>query len=136
MSMPKNFNVTILTPEKVFFKDEVTHIIVTTPEGDMGILAEHMPIIGIVFEGILKVEQNGVWRGAAVGQGFFDVSEAGVEFFVDSAEWAEDIDVSRSKMALERAEKRIHSNLSHTEYLRTHAAITRARVRLKVARSK
>jgi len=134
--MPKNFKISIFTPEKVFFEDEVTHIIVATPEGEMGIMADHMHSIGIVFEGILKVEHKGAWRRAAVGQGFFDVSAAGVEFFVDSAEWAEDIDVSRSEKALERAEKRIHGNLSQSEYLRTHAAISRARVRLKVARSK
>jgi len=130
-TMPRTFNITILTPEKVFFQDEITHVIVATPEGEMGIMAEHMHSIGILFEGILKVEQNGAWRRAAVGQGFFEVSAAGV-----AAGWAEDIDISRSEKALERAEKRIHGDLSHTDYLRAHAAIARARVRLTLARSK
>jgi len=132
--MPKTFKITILTPEKVFFQDEITQVIVATPEGEMGIMAEHMHSIGILFEGILKVEQNGAWRRAAVGQGFFEVLATGVEFFVDSAEWAEEIDVSRSERALERARKRIQGNLSQTEYLRTNAAIARARVRLNLAR--
>jgi len=134
--MPKSFNITILTPEKVFFQDEVTHVIVATPEGEMGIMADHMHSIGILFEGILKVEQNGKWHRAAVGQGFFEVLATGVEFYVDSAEWVEDIDVSRSERALERAKKRLQGNLSQAEHLRTNAAIARARVRLNLARSK
>jgi len=134
--MPRNFNINILTPEKVFFTGEVTHVIVATPEGEMGILAEHMHSIGIVLEGVLKVEREGAWHWAAVGQGFFEVLAAGVEFFVDSAEWAEDIDVSRSERALERATKRIQGNLSHTDFLRTHAAIARARVRLNLAKNR
>ena len=133
--MPRDFNINILTPEKVFFTGEVTHVIVATPEGEMGIMAEHMHSIGIVFEGILKVERDDAWHWAAVGQGFFEVMAAGVEFFVDSAEWAEEIDVSRSEMALKRAEKRLQGNLSQTDYLRTHAAIARARVRLSLAKS-
>jgi F-type H+-transporting ATPase subunit epsilon len=134
MSMPENFNITILTPEKVFFKGEVSQIIVSTPEGEMGIMARHMPIIAVVPEGILRIEKDGQWRGAAVSQGFLDLSAAEIEIFVDSAEWAEEIDVSRSEAALHRAEERLHGKLSHVEYVRTHAAISRATARLRTAK--
>jgi F-type H+-transporting ATPase subunit epsilon len=134
MNMPENLNLTILTPEKVFFKGEVSQIIVSTPEGEMGIMAEHMPIIAVVPEGILRVEKDGQWRDAAVSQGFLDVSAAEIEIFVDSAEWAEEIDVPRSEAALQRAEERLHRKLSPVEYLRTHAAVSRATARLQAAK--
>jgi F-type H+-transporting ATPase subunit epsilon len=58
------------------------------------------------------------------------MSAGGAEFFVDTAEWAEDIDILRSQAALRRAEERMRGKLSHTEYLHTHAAVARATARL------
>ena len=125
-----------MTPEKDFCDDEVTQIIVSTPDGEMGIMDGHMPIIAVVTESILRVEKNGEWHNAAIGQGFLDLSSDTVELFVDSAEWAEDIDVLRSETALHRAEERLRGNLSHAEYLRTHAAVARATARISATKSK
>ena len=134
--MPNTFNLLVMTPEKNFFKGEVTEIIVCTPDGEMGIMAGHMPIIAVVTESILRVEKEGAWHSAAVGKGFLDMSSDTVEMFVDSAEWAEDIDVLRSQTALRRAEERLRGKLSHAEYLRTHAAVARATARISATNSK
>ena len=133
--MQKTYRLLVMTPENEFINGEVTQIIITTPDGDMGILADHMPVIAVVTESVLRVETaDGAWRSAAVGQGFLDMTSGAVELFVDSAEWAEDIDVGRSETALRRAEERLHGTLSHTEYLRTHAAVSRATARLKASK--
>jgi len=134
--MQKNVKLSILTPEKVFFDGEVSQIIAETPEGAMGIMTGHMPSVAVVSDSLLNVEENGVWRSAAIGQGIMDVSPAGIEFFVDTAEWAEDIDVLRSQKALQRAEERLRGSLSHNDYLRTRTAIARATARLKTAQSR
>ena len=135
--MQKNVRLSILTPEKFFFEGEVSQVIAQTPEGEMGIMAGHMPSIAVVSDSLLKVEENGVWRSAALGQGIMNVSASGIEFFVDTAEWGEDIDVQRSEKALHRAEDRLHSgNLSQTEYLRTRTAIARATARLRTAHNR
>jgi F-type H+-transporting ATPase subunit epsilon len=133
MNMPKTFKLKIFTPEKLFFDNEVTQVIVTTPEGVTGIMADYMPSIAVVSECVLKIEKDNVWHSAAVSQGFMDMSASAAEFFVDTAEWAEDIDVLRSKAALHRAEERLRGTLSHTEYLRTNAAVARATARLNAA---
>jgi len=135
--MQKNVKLSILTPEKVFFNGEVSQIIAETPEGEMGIMIGHMPSIAVVSDSLLKIEENGSWRSAALGQGIMDVSSSGIEFFVDTAEWGEDIDVQRSEKALHRAEDRLHyGNLSRADYIRTRAAIARATARLKTAHSR
>ena len=136
MSMQKTYKLLVMTPEKEFLSGDVTHIILSTPDGDMGIMADHMPVIAVLTEGVLRIEKDGVWRNAAIGQGFLDMTSDVVELFVDSAEWAEDIDVPRSEAALHRAEERLHMNLSHTEYLRSHAAVARANVRLKATKKR
>ena len=136
MSMQKTFELLVMTPEKDFFSDKVTQIVITTPEGEMGIMADHMPVIAVVAESVLRIDKDGAWRYAAVGQGFLDMTSDIVELFVDSAEWAEDIDVLRSEMALRRAEERLRGKLSHTEYLHTHTAVARASSRLKATKIK
>jgi len=134
--MQKNVKLSILTPEKAFFNGEVSQIITETPDGEMGIMAGHMPSIAVISDSLLKVEENGVWRSAALGQGIMNVTSAGIEFFTDTAEWAEDIDVPRSEKALRRAEERLRGSLSHNEYLRTQTAVARATARLKTAQNK
>jgi F-type H+-transporting ATPase subunit epsilon len=133
--MPKTFKLSIYTPEKKFYDDDVTQAIVSTPEGVIGIMADYMPSIAIVSECVLKVEKDGAWHSAAVSQGFMDMSAAGAEVFVDTAEWAEDIDVLRSEAALRRAEQRLRDKLSYTEYVHTHAAVARATARLKATQT-
>ena len=87
--MQKTFKIVAMTPEKEFFNGEATHIIISTPDGEIGIMADHMPIIAVVSKSVLKAEIGGEWRIATIGEGFLDISENTVELFVDSAEWAE-----------------------------------------------
>ena len=134
--MQKTFKLLVMTPEKEFINDDVTQIIISTPDGDMGMMAEHMPVIAAVTESVLRVERDGKWHNAAIGQGFLEMTSKIVEIFVDSAEWAKDVDAQRSEAALQRAEERLRGKLSHTEYLRTHAAVARATARLKAVKSK
>ncbi|MCL2277093.1 MAG: ATP synthase F1 subunit epsilon [Treponema sp.] len=134
--MRKNVKLSILTPDKVFFEGEVSQVIAKTPKGEMGVLTGHMPSAAVISDSPLKIEENGAWRSAALGQGIMNVSSCGIEFFVDTAEWDEDIDVPRSEKALQRAEERLRGHLSHIEYLRTRTAIARATARLKTAKNR
>ena len=128
------FPVKILCPEKDFFIGEVREIIFSTPEGSIGIMAGHAPLFAAVSEGIMEVLISDEWKTAAVGQGFCELSYHRAEFYLDTAEWAEDIDVARAQEALDRAEHRIHSTLSRQEYLRTQASVSRALARLKAVK--
>ena len=128
------FPLKIRCPEKNFFEGAVKEVVFSTPEGSIGIMAGHAPMFAAVSEGVLDVFVNGEWKTAAVGQGFCELSYHRAEFYLDSAEWAEDIDVARAQEALDRAEHRIHSAISRQEYLRTQASMSRALARLKAAR--
>jgi len=135
MNMPKTFNLLVLTPEKDIPYDDITEMIVNTPDGEIGILAEHMHIIAVVTESILKVNKGDVWHSIVIGQGFLYMTSDIVELYVDSAERAEDIDVLRAETALHRAEERLRGQLSHSEYLRTHAAVARATARINAVKN-
>jgi len=129
------FMLKILCPEKDFFQKPANEVVFSTPEGSIGIMAGHAPMFAAVSEGVLEIMADGEWKSAAVGQGFCEISYHRAEFYLDTAEWADEIDVARARDALERAETRLRNALSRQEYLRTQASMSRALARLKAAKS-
>jgi len=130
------FSLTILCPEKDFFEGEVNEVVFYTPEGSIGIMPGHAPLFAAVSEGILEVLSDGQWKTAAVGQGFCEIDYYQAEFYLDTAEWADEIDINRAKEALDRAEHRLHNTISKQDYLRTQASMSRALARLKAVEAK
>lgn len=128
-------SLTILSPEKNFYEGDVREVIFSTPMGRLGVMTGHAPMVAAVSEGVLELLIGDEWKIAAVGQGFSEIAYDKAEFFVDTAEWAEEIDAARARQALERAEQRIRSNINRVEYLRTQAAMSRALARLKASGS-
>jgi len=129
------FLLSIRCPEKDFFEGEVTEIVFSTPEGSIGVMASHSPLFAAVSEGVIEIISEDGRRTAAVGQGFCEIDYRKAEFYLDTAEWADEINIARAKEALDRAEHRIHNTLSKQEYLRTQASMSRALARLKAAKS-
>ena len=125
------FSLVILSPEKDFFEGEVEQVIFSTPEGSIGIMAGHAPMIAAVSEGVVEIFVDGDWKIAAVGQGFCEISFHQAKFYLDTAEWADEIDIIRAKEALERANHRIHDMQSRQEYTKSKASMSRALARLK-----
>ncbi|MDR1203958.1 MAG: ATP synthase F1 subunit epsilon [Peptococcaceae bacterium] len=128
------FQLDILTADKFFTSQSAQQVVFSSPSGRLGVLAGHMPMIAAVLEDPLEIRtEDGTWRVAAAGQGFTEITQEHVRFYLDTVEWADEIDVVRAKEALERASARLKGSLNHMEYVRTHAAIARAITRLKVA---
>jgi F-type H+-transporting ATPase subunit epsilon len=133
--MPGKFSLSVLTPEKELFQGDAAEIVFSTTLGRVGVMAGHSPIFAEVAEGIMEILVGDEWKVAAVGQGFGEIAYTKAEFFVDTAEWADEIDAARAKEALDRASNRIRGEISRVEYLRTQAAMSRALARLKAVNS-
>ena len=56
--MEENFDVEIISPEKIIFSDEASIITVPSYEGDMGILKNHISIITFLRPGIIKIQKK------------------------------------------------------------------------------
>lgn len=129
----KTFFLVIKTPERNFFSDSVEEVLIETSEGQIGILPGHEPMITTVAIGPVKIKQNGEWREAVLSEGFMEVNQNMAVALVDTAEWPEEIDENRARMAEERAKERLQGKLSHIEYVRSQAALQRAISRLEVS---
>ena len=132
--MAATFNLEIVTPERKFFSGEIEMVILKTPEGEMGILQGHTPMVVAVAIGPIKIKKDGEWLEAALTEGFMEVKQDRTVILTDTAEWPNEIDINRAKEAKERAEERLNRQLSQVEYIRSQAALARALARLKVSK--
>ena len=75
--MEDNFKLEIISPERIFFSDDVKMVTLPSYEGDMSILKNHISIITFLRPGKIKVQKN--------DENFeeFFVQDGTVEYFKD-----------------------------------------------------
>ena len=54
--MEKNFNLEIISPEKIILSEKVNSVTIPSFEGEMTILPDHIPLITFLRPGILRIE--------------------------------------------------------------------------------
>jgi F-type H+-transporting ATPase subunit epsilon len=122
---------TIVTPEKIFYEDEVSSLIAPGSEGYLGVLTNHAPLITGLVPGKLTVkDESNQEVHLAVSGGFMEVFKNQVTILADSIEFVKDIDVERAKKALERAGQRLRSKEKEVDIPRAIAAMKRAENRI------
>ncbi len=85
--MENLYNLEIITPERRFFSENVEMVCLKTPEGEIGILKNHMAMVTAVKAGPIRILQGGAWLEAVLSEGFMEIKQDGTIIFTDSAEW-------------------------------------------------
>ena len=129
------FNLEIVTPDRLFFSEEVEMVIARGLEGDFAVLKGRTPITTPLKIGQVRITQNGVERIAAVVNGYISVLGDKTTIVTESAEWPEEIDENRAEEAKVRAEELIKKN-SDVDIIRAEMALARAINRLSAAKYK
>ena len=118
--------VNVVSAERAIWSGPAKMVVAKTPEGEIGILPGHEPVLALLVEGPLRVEEpNGQVVLVAVHGGFFSVDQNTVHVIAEVAELAEEIDVNRAREALARAQS--------ATAVKDESAIRRAETRLNVA---
>ncbi len=123
----------IVTAERVVYSEDVDAVIAPGVEGQLGILPHHAPLMTILQAGELLVRRGGEEDTLAISGGFLEVRPDRVIVLADSAERAEEIDVSRAEEAKKRAEQRLIEKPAEIDTARVEASLQRAMARLTVA---
>ena len=131
--MAKTFHLEIIATDRVFFSGETEHLVITAIDGLIGIMAGHEPLVTSLPTGELKYLVDGVWKYAAISEGFIQVMPDSSIILADTCELPEEIDIKRAQEARERAEERMRQKQSIKEYYETQAALNRAMNRLKIS---
>jgi len=129
------FKLSVVTPERVFYEDDVASIVAPGTVGYLGILSNHAPIITSLKPGKLTIKDgSGNEITLAVSGGFLENSGNRCTILADSAEFAADIDLERAKDALARAKQRIQDRAGNIDAGRAQSAYERAKNRLTIAK--
>jgi len=85
------FHFELASPERLVFSGEVEHVVVPGSEGELGVLAQHAPLVASLRPGILKIlgasEQSFIVRG-----GFAEVNPDGLTVLADFAAPVDQVD--------------------------------------------
>lgn len=119
--------VAVVSAERLLWQGQAKAIVAKTPEGEIGILPGHEPVLSLLVESPLRIEEtDGNKMLVAVHGGFFSVDSNKVNVIAEVAELAEDIDLERAQAALTRAQQVAADD-------HDAAALRRAETRITVA---
>jgi F-type H+-transporting ATPase subunit epsilon len=123
----------LVTPERQVLREEVDSVQLPGLDGELGILPGHAPLLTVLGAGQLSYSKGGQVQIATVMGGFAEVLAGRVIVLAERSERAEEIDVSRARSAVERAEKRLFPTpASDVDFARAQDALRRALLRVQV----
>lgn len=131
----RNFILKIITPDRVFYEDEVSMVEFNTVEGEVGIYKDHIPMTMIIAPGILTITKGEDVKEAALHAGFTEVLSDKVTILAEIIEWPSEIDVNRAEDARSRAEERLKEHDPSTDMNRAELALKRAVARIETVRN-
>lgn len=131
MAEGKNFELRIITPDRIFYEGEASMVEFNTTEGEIGVLKGHIPMTVIVKPGVLTIYGEET-KEAALHAGFVEILQDKVTIMAEIIEWPNEIDLERAEEARERARQRISEKSSETDILRAETALQRAIARIEV----
>jgi F-type H+-transporting ATPase subunit epsilon len=96
-----------VSPERVLFSGDVDQVDLPGVEGDMGILAEHAPLVTPLRPGIITIFNAGARESIVVIGGIAEVSPAGLTVLADKATPRDDFDTAMLAAEIKDAEEDI-----------------------------
>lgn len=129
-------HLTITTPLRTVYNDEVDQLTVTTLSGELTILPDHVPLVIplVVGKVMVKNENDEIYH--SIDGGILEVRHNNqVVILSDRSENATDIDVDRAQAALERAKISMQNAKDGIEvdYQKLEMNIARELNRVKIA---
>jgi F-type H+-transporting ATPase subunit epsilon len=76
-------HVTVISPERAVFDGEADSVIAPAFDGELGILANHAPLMTVLGSGLLTVKAGGLTRRFRVQGGFLQVVKNSVRILAE-----------------------------------------------------
>jgi len=125
------FRLEIVTPERKVYEKDVNMVVVKGVSGELGILPNHIPLVTPLKVAPVRAKIGNTNEIIAVHGGFMEVRKDKVVILAEAAEFGHDIDVSRARLAKERAERRLEQKQNDLNAKRAELALMRAINRLE-----
>lgn len=134
MSDAKTIKFEIVTPEQTVLKTEVVQVTVPTKEGEITVLANHIPLVASLQSGVVEaVAIDGRRDIMSLSGGFIEVFKDKVVILADTAERAADIDLEKAEAARQRAVETMKQarNFDHAQFAGLNAKIAKELARTR-----
>ena len=122
----------VVTPDKLVFDGEADRVLARGIDGDFAVLRNHIPMMTPLGVGELRVEFNGQTSFIAIDNGIFEVSNNHINVLSNDAMMAEDIDVARAKMDLERIERKKQNSKTREDLIKSEMEIVKLLNQIRV----
>nr|YP_009259097.1 ATP synthase CF1 epsilon subunit [Sequoia sempervirens]ALB37003.1 ATP synthase CF1 epsilon subunit [Sequoia sempervirens] len=126
-----NLNLRVLTPNRVVWDSEVQEIILTTNNGQMGVLPNHIAIVTALDIGVMKIRLNAQWSTMALMGGFAKIDNNEITLLVNNAERGIDIDLQEAQESFRLAKADRARAEGKRQAIEADVALKRARTRLE-----
>lgn len=136
MADDRIFTLKIITPDRVFYEEQVSMVEFNTIEGEVGIYKDHIPMTMIIAPGILTITTGEEVSEAALHAGFAEVLPDKVTILAEIIEWPVEIDLTRAEESKSRAEERIREHAPGTDMKRAELSLKRAVARIEAVNNK
>ena len=133
--MPRKIHVDIVSAEQEIFSGEAEMVIAPGEGGELGILAEHAPLLTRIKPGIVRIQNDG--RDAEViyvSGGMMEVQPDRVTVLADTSVRAHDLDEAKAMEAERLAREALTNKTGAMEVARAQAELAEAAAQLSAIR--
>ncbi len=126
----------VVTPDKLVFDGEAERVFARGIDGDFAVLYNHIPMMTPLGVGELRIEMQGESSYVAIESGILEISNNHINVLSNDAMMAEDIDVARAKMELERTERQKQNAKSREDLIKSEMEIVKLLNQIRVGEKK
>ena len=138
--MATSYPLEVVTPERVMLSEDVVETSAPGSEGSLGILAHHAPLMTELIPGEVHVTlaDGRTTSHIVISGGFLEMSPDGrATILADSAERADEIDVTRAETDLAAARQMLEgADAGSPQQIQALAALAHAETRIRVSRER
>ena len=131
-----SLQVCIMAPDRIFWNEEATELILPTNTGQMGVLKNHTPLITGLDIGVMLVRSGTEWISMALMGGFALVKDNKVTILVNEAELGSNIDSEKAEVQFNEAKVKLENASGRKEKIEANLAFKRALARYQVNSAK
>ena len=134
--MAKEFNLSVVAPDRTVFEDSVESAVLPGVEGYLGVLADHEAMIVALRPGVLEYKGRDNQRHyVSVDGGFAELGSGRVIVLADNARRASEIDIAATERMLEEARRALRGESSSMSTDEARHEMDLALGRLRAART-
>ncbi|CAK0843489.1 unnamed protein product [Prorocentrum cordatum] len=119
------------SPEGAGIDLAVSEVVLPSASGQLGVLANHAPMMTALDTGVIRYKQNGKWMPLVVMGGFASVDSNSLSILVNDFETVDTIDAEAAKKEMEEATAKLEKATSKKEKLDATGDVKKAAARLQ-----